>query len=266
MVIGRNATDSWLFTRCASLVCMVAGNRCTSTGTAAVDVAPTAICISSCGASRFHFDFVTRFVSRLRPLIFSTCFSMCSSAWPIATDISTDSASPTIGLVRRVIVISAIRRCFSAVKMTLLLKLSPRILPSLVSPVSTVLRMAGETSNCLPVISTFISSPPCVPVSAYLSATDPVRFTLGRLALTPSRDSGENYAGKCLPRRQLQLISTQWLAGREACSPPPANPRLLLYAPLVRAGYLHVFPVLRDRAASDLDTLRLEDAGDLLVR
>src|SRR4051794_3555753 len=48
--------------------------------------------------------------------------------------------------------------------------------------------------------------------------------------------------------------------------PTTSRSRLLLYASLMRARYLHVFPVLRDRAASDLDTLRLEDAGDLLVR
>src|SRR5271156_5433471 len=41
--------------------------------------------------------------------------------------------------------------------------------------------------------------------------------------------------------------------------------QLVLHSALVGAGDAHVLPVLRDRAASDLDTLRLEDAGDLLV-
>src|SRR4029077_17784655 len=47
-----------------------------------------------------------------------------------------------------------------------------------------------------------------------------------------------------------------------------ATPRglRLLYSSLMRAGNFHVLPVLRDRAASDLDTLRLKDGGDLLVR
>src|SRR5271169_1534328 len=40
---------------------------------------------------------------------------------------------------------------------------------------------------------------------------------------------------------------------------------LTLHSALVGARDAHVFPVLRDRAASDLDALRLEDAGDLLV-
>src|SRR5271169_2020907 len=40
---------------------------------------------------------------------------------------------------------------------------------------------------------------------------------------------------------------------------------LTLHSALVGARDAHVLPVLRDRAASDLDALRLEDAGDLLV-
>src|SRR5579862_2328494 len=44
-----------------------------------------------------------------------------------------------------------------------------------------------------------------------------------------------------------------------------AGVALIFYSALVGARDSHVFPVLRDRAASDLDALRLEDAGDLLV-
>src|SRR5215471_17951881 len=40
---------------------------------------------------------------------------------------------------------------------------------------------------------------------------------------------------------------------------------LISLSALVGARDAHIFPVLRDRAASDLDALRLEDAGDLLV-
>ena len=50
------------------------------------------------------------------------------------------------GPLRGVMVISALWRCFSTVRMTLVSNLSPRILRSLVRPVSTSLRMAGVTS------------------------------------------------------------------------------------------------------------------------
>src|SRR6185369_11794257 len=40
---------------------------------------------------------------------------------------------------------------------------------------------------------------------------------------------------------------------------------LTLHSALVGARDAHIFPVLRDRAASNLDALRLKDAGDLLV-
>src|SRR5579864_1168190 len=43
------------------------------------------------------------------------------------------------------------------------------------------------------------------------------------------------------------------------------TPALLLYSALVGTRDAHVLPVFRNRAASDLDTLRLKDAGDLLV-
>src|SRR4051794_11352239 len=41
---------------------------------------------------------------------------------------------------------------------------------------------------------------------------------------------------------------------------------LVLDSTLVGAGDLHVFAVFGDSAARDLDTLGLEDSGDLLVR
>src|ERR1700751_3473821 len=44
----------------------------------------------------------------------------------------------------------------------------------------------------------------------------------------------------------------------------PALP-LLLHSAVVGTRDAHVLPVFRNRAASDLDTLRLKDAGDLLV-
>ena len=40
---------------------------------------------------------------------------------------------------------------------------------------------------------------------------------------------------------------------------------LLLYSTLVGARDAHIFPVLRDGTASHLNSLRLQDAGDLLV-
>src|ERR1700674_2208159 len=46
---------------------------------------------------------------------------------------------------------------------------------------------------------------------------------------------------------------------------PFCNAFLLLYSALVSARDAQIFPVLRDRATSDLDALRLQDTGDLLV-
>src|SRR5689334_24894486 len=57
-------------------------------------------------------------------------------------------------------VISALWRCFSTARITLVSNLSPRILRIFVRPVSTSLRMALVTSYCLPVYSTFMSAPP----------------------------------------------------------------------------------------------------------
>src|ERR1035441_8713192 len=40
---------------------------------------------------------------------------------------------------------------------------------------------------------------------------------------------------------------------------------LLFYSSLVCAGNLHIFPVFRDGSASNLDALRLQNAGNLFV-
>src|SRR6266702_2020040 len=66
---------------------------------------------------------------------------------------------PTSGPLRGLMVISALWRCFSMARMTLLSNLSPRILRILDRPVSTDLRRAGVISHFLPVNSTFMSSP-----------------------------------------------------------------------------------------------------------
>src|SRR5580698_720082 len=126
--------------------------------------------------------------------------------------------------------------------MTLLLKLSPRILVSLPRPDSTSSRMAGVISNCLPKYSTFIELPPrpglirCPLPAVALFTTTTHRFTSDFYRL----DAAESES-----KRRVQ--------------------QLVLHSALVGARDAHVFPVLRDRAASDLDALRLEDAGDLLV-
>src|SRR6266545_3620028 len=57
---------------------------------------------------------------------------------------------------------------------------------------------------------------------------------------------------------------------RFALLPLPAGRRrylkaLLFHASLMRTGDAHVFAVLCHRAARDLDALRLQDAGDLLI-
>src|ERR1700758_4943806 len=75
-------------------------------------------------------------------------------------DMSLACARPTRGPLRGLIVISALWRCFSTARITLVSNLSPRILRILVRPVSTSLRMEFVTSYCLPVYSTFMSAPP----------------------------------------------------------------------------------------------------------
>src|SRR6476661_1822383 len=55
-------------------------------------------------------------------------------------------------------VISALWRCFSMARITLLSNLSPRILRIFVKPVSTDLRRVGVISHFLPVNSTFMGA------------------------------------------------------------------------------------------------------------
>src|SRR5581483_8143631 len=76
----------------------------------------------------------------------------------MAEFMSPDCASATSGPLRGLIVISALWRFFSTVRITFVSNLSCRILRILVRPVSTSLRMAVVISHCLPVYSTFISA------------------------------------------------------------------------------------------------------------
>src|SRR5580704_9604867 len=141
-------------------------------------------------------------------------------------------ASPTRGPLRGLMVISALWRCFSTASTTLVSNLLPRILRILVRPDSTSLRMAGVTSKCLPVYSTFMAPP----------------------------------HWDCCSSFRNNITCTTWEI-REPKMPADAGCAnfLLLYSALVCARDAHVFPVFRNRAASDLYPLGLQDAGDLLV-
>src|SRR5713226_6103812 len=48
-------------------------------------------------------------------------------------------------------------------------------------------------------------------------------------------------------------------------TPSYSELRLVFYSALMGAGDAHILPVLGDGAASDLNALRLQDAGELLV-
>src|ERR1035437_2789045 len=50
-----------------------------------------------------------------------------------------------------------------------------------------------------------------------------------------------------------------------ARSPDDPMTRLFFYSSLMGARDFHIFPIFRDRSASDLDALRLQNAGDLFV-
>src|ERR1700729_309385 len=136
---------------------------------------PTATPTDSCDPSPFHFPAVEvlelwflgfgllwlwRFLVRQRVLYLTACFSKCSRASLTAEGMSPAWASPTSGPLRGLMVISALWRCFSTARTTLVSNLLPTILRILVRPDSTSLRMAGVTSQCLPVYSTFMSAPP----------------------------------------------------------------------------------------------------------
>src|SRR5208337_673946 len=64
-------------------------------------------------------------------------------------------------------------------------------------------------------------------------------------------------ACRCIPRSLSLLCPVPEPAG--------GNSGLVFHSPLVGARDVHILPILGDRATSDLDTLRLQNAGDLLV-
>src|SRR5712672_1733019 len=117
-------------------------------------------------------------------------------------------------------VISALWRCFSTVRMTFVSNLSPSILRIFVRPSSTSLRMVGVTSQCLPVYSTFTRA-------------------------TSLPLSNQNLYHRGHRGAQVELS--------------------FLYSALMGTGDAHVFPILGYGAASDLNALRLQNAGELLV-
>src|SRR5581483_2322318 len=185
--------------------------------------------------------------------------------------------------MRVLTVISALQRLFCMARMTLDSKLSPRMRVSFLRPCSICLRMSGVISYCLPVYSTFIELPllnrtghpqPCPRVkdhirtfAALAGAFPPPWVADYRFALPGfSRSSSK---ASCLLRASRLPIVHLVVCGREFI---PRHQRrqsgknLVLHPALMGGRYFHVLPILRDRAASDLDTLRLEDAGDLLVR
>src|SRR6202021_3105198 len=151
--MGGLATASSERDRCTSVVLATAGYLCTTTGTAVFSERPTVVCRSSCEGSNdgewpFHF-FVSsilraeRFFDCQRVLYFTACFSRWSSASLTAMIISLAWARPTSGPLGGLIWISALWRCFSTARITLVSNLSPRILRILGGPVSTSLRCAG---------------------------------------------------------------------------------------------------------------------------
>src|SRR5882724_10982877 len=158
---------------------------------------------------------------------------------------------PTSGPLRGLMVISALWRCFSMARMTLLSNLSPRILRILDSPVSTDLRRAGVISHFLPVNSTFMSSP----------------FFPDHIHATSCSAGGRGRQDRVrtTARRRVIFFSCPRTGFAARLKPCPSRCVLFLHSTLVSAGDAHVFPVFRDRATGDLNTLRLQDAGDLLV-
>src|SRR5581483_11127688 len=77
--------------------------------------------------------------------------------------------------------------------------------------------------------------------------------TTARSAAHPSSRAPQRFAASPSPRTSRPRLG-------------PRLTRSILHPALVRAGNLHIFPVLRHRAAGHLDALRLQNAGDLLVR
>src|SRR3989454_33415 len=157
-VMGRMATASSERTKWTSVDLATAGNLCTTTGTLVASASPTAVWSFSWAPLPFHFLCSWRFLLRQRVLYLTACFSRCSSASLTAAVMSPACARPTRVPLRGLMVISALWRCFSTARITLVSNLSPRILRIFARPVSTDLRMAGLTSYCLPVYSTFMSA------------------------------------------------------------------------------------------------------------
>src|ERR1700757_3018455 len=168
--------------------------------------------------------------------------------------------------------------------MTLDSNVSPRMRVSFFRPCSTCLRMSGVMSYCLPVYSTFIELPLLnrtdhpqsrplgsgshLNVLAALAGAFPPPWVAqlpvcatGFFAVPPMRPvaSREN-------RGELSSLSVEWRECSSSQQRRQLAKLLVLHPTLMRAGNLHILPVLRNRPASDLDTLRLKDAGDLLVR
>src|SRR5579864_8626763 len=201
------------------------------TGTAVVSDAPTLAWTSvSSAAVEWPFHFFTssllraeRFLDCQRVLYFTACFSRWSRAWLTAMDISLAWARPTSGPLRGLMVISALWRCFSTARMTLVSNLSPKILRIFARPVSTSLRMAGVISYCLPVYSTFIEHPPGIRTSTIWAQTT-VRAGVANL---PAEFAGKLPAG----RRRYFLTLRWWVLGMRMSSRYFATVRRVTWIP-----------------------------------
>src|SRR5690349_21345575 len=159
--MGRRATASSECTRCTSVDLATAGNLCTTIGTTALPSIFSAAVgrLSSAGSLPFHLRPSCRFLARQRVLYFTAWVSRCSRASLTAATMSPACASPTRGPLRGLMVISALWRCFSTARITLVSNRSRRIFLIFARPVSTSLRILGVISYCLPVYSTFIVRP-----------------------------------------------------------------------------------------------------------
>src|SRR5271157_3935780 len=114
----------------------------------------------SCNDWPSNFLTALRFLLSHLVLYLSACLCRWSSASLTADTMSVVWASPTIGPLGGLIVISALCWRFSTARITLVSNRSPRILRILLRPVSTSLRMVGVVSYFLAVYSTFIKQPP----------------------------------------------------------------------------------------------------------
>src|ERR1039458_4073806 len=133
-------------------------------------------------------------------------------------------AIPTIGPLGGSIVISALCCRFSTASITLVSKRSPSILRILLRPVSTSLRMVGVIWYFLAVYSTFIA----------LSKKSEVGSQIEEV-----KTSRDHWV--LLLQSDFRLLTS------------------LFHSSLMRARDLHIFPILRDGSASNLDALRSEE-------